>query len=339
MKIHITQLGGHLGSFAGDCAMIQISSGFAAYVIVIDTGSSVIWDGGNKDFQRQVENAFRGHPNVHRWLITTHFHDDHFNRTRADMVRWSEWFHGSKRENTPTTGNLISGSQRLLEVKEAHGWSLFLDAYAPDWSSGSAKDENDLSLAIACYASNGFSGFSFLSFGDMTLEGEQRLTMGSIFPADFVKYPHHGSENNYLKYFSYGICKTILISGDSGSAANTAVKLLEGNPGTAIRVLAKTSDAWKQFSESWARKCSLKSSLYGADVQLGRRIDIDWESGVGLWATKPDVKLCEAQSLRVVPVTLGSRNKESPQWVPSIPYERDLLAACALRSWEDPRRG
>jgi hypothetical protein len=79
-------------------------------------------------------------------------------------------------------GRSSRGSRHLLTATDGEGWSFFLDAYAPDWSLGGFSDENDLSLAVAFFVSNGKGGASFLSFGDLTPEGEARLAMGSLFP-------------------------------------------------------------------------------------------------------------------------------------------------------------
>lgn len=286
--------------------MLELQCGMKNYVFVIDTGSPKIWD-TSSHFKTWV-NAAGYAKIVDRKLITTHFHADHHDSMRAGGVKWDEWIHGQGMKNTPKDGTLVpGGGKRLLEGTEGD-WTFRLDAYAPDWSTigDDPSDENDLSLAIAFYVSNGLDGLSFLSFGDMTKDGEARLGLGHLFCSTVAKYPHHGSNNNFLNYFGLGCNKMILISGDSGSAVETVVNLLNANAEVAVRVLCGTREAWQQFGRSWETRCRLYPDCLNTDVQVGDRLVIEWTSGFGFSGASTQVTLVNSKKLAKVPTRRGS---------------------------------
>lgn len=313
MHIKIRQFGGHKGSYAGDCALIEIDAGPDSQVIVIDTGADKVWAHGD-EFRQRVTGGLQHRAHVPRTLITTHFHADHYSESRVSQVEWDHWFHGEKIGGTPADGTRVIGNQRVLTGTEAGGanpFSFFVDCWAPDWTGATPLDENDLSLAVAVYASNGLGGFSFLSFGDMTKAAESRMTR-PFFPVDVAKFPHHGSYvDNYLKYFDYGVCDHVLMSGDSGSAVESVKALQAVDPVPSVSMLVRTPDAAEQFKHAWETACKVNPDYNSANVAVGGDMVLTWESGESEWGDQATLAHDGCLYLRVRTRKVSSRRSET----------------------------
>ena len=290
MNITITQLGGHLGSYAGDCAIVQIQSDSQSCVVVIDTGDSTAVP--LPAFKKAVRDAYTA-TGGSLSLITTHAHKDHHDQGKADYAIKSlgaTWYHGDRLTGSWDGGKFVCGTSsasslpapNILSGKDNSGWVWLVDSWSPDWRSGSApSDENDLSLATAVYASNGVHGFSFITLGDLTPDGARRLAW-PLFIADVAKFPHHGSENNRIDFFTsslLGVRDTVLISGDSGTAARTVLWLYGQNPSVKARVLLRTKDADTSFKQAWQTLYVLDPvTASKVDLHAGKDVILSWSS-------------------------------------------------------------
>jgi hypothetical protein len=291
MNITITQLGGHLGSYAGDCAIIQIQSDSHSCVVVIDTGDSTAVPAAT--FKKLVGDAHKATGGSVA-LITTHRHKDHYDEEKAGYVVKTlkgAWYHGDKVTGGAWGGGtFVCGSSdpgrlqvpNILAGKDQSGWVWQVDCWAPDWTLGAPSDENDVSLATAVYASNGIDGFSFITLGDLTPDGARRLAW-PLFIADIAKFPHHGSENNRIDFFSSsllgGVRDTVLISGDSTTAAPTVLWLYGQNPSVKARVLLRTDAADTHFKKAWQALYELnKATASKVDLHAGKDVTLGWSS-------------------------------------------------------------
>ncbi|KIG15355.1 hypothetical protein DB30_05687 [Enhygromyxa salina] len=88
MTVTITQFGGHTGSFAGDCAVVEVDDESGKHVVIIDTGDSVIWD-SNASLANYVR-APASSKGAQVILVTTYFHRDHFNTDVVGQFRNGE---------------------------------------------------------------------------------------------------------------------------------------------------------------------------------------------------------------------------------------------------------
>lgn len=253
MSVEITQFGGHIGSTAGDCAVVAIDDGPSSLVLVIDTGASSVWKKSG-ELAKYARQRLPERAKAPIWLITTHFHEDHYNLERASALKADQqiysdeaWVNAGKPDLAAKAAPLKAGANLVLNSKTCR-----VCCYAPP--AENTADQNDQSMAVEVTA----NGVSFLSFGDMTCKAYERLTKstGPLPLAGTIKYPHHGNpKENYLPYFEQSLASNaVLISGDSRSGVGTTIQaLLERNVG-AVYLLARTPEAKAEFRRSWTKQ-------------------------------------------------------------------------------------
>ncbi len=170
MGVRVKHFGGHVGSKAGDCAVITIDAQAYSEIVIIDTAASIIWQ------KNELKNYVLSQLEDRDWpitLITTHFHEDHYRQDNIQGLTISRHiysqraFEASGLQNTAGKVHLpLQAGEN--EIRKADTGYL-LKCYVPP--GGQLDDQNDLSMAVYLEADN----FSFLSFGDMTKHAYLRL--------------------------------------------------------------------------------------------------------------------------------------------------------------------
>jgi len=302
MSVTVTQLGGHTGSYAGDCAIVEVDDKSGKHIVIIDTGDSVIW----KDVSlAKYVRSLKTFKNAKVTLVTTHFHRDHFNPDVVAQFKSGEIdLHvysnaAAKSVKFPGLGNGVKVmSLDKGETKVDLGSSAKLTYYVPP-TGLHFDDQNDLSMAVRV----GCDDFSYLSFGDMTKDAYLRLAKhlgGHLASATVTKYPHHGNfPNNYIDYYNRNLFGTaVLISGNSLSrVTETITALLNRNVG-AVYCLAGTDDAKTAFRDCWKAPNRPVYLSEGAVVKASGVSVIDHN----------------ATYLTVIEKSMGRRSKQTDSW-------------------------
>ncbi len=328
MNITITQLGGHSTSYAGDCAIIKIKSEVGSSVVVIDTGASAALSQGT--FEALV-GAANDDVKGKLVLIATHQHADHFDMDKVGVVTKlkGSWYHGDNYANEDwgkggayacnSGGEAGPKTPRILTAKDSDGWVCAVDCWAPAWTAKDwpkSKDENHFSLATAVYVWNSATKdanevFCFYTLGDITQEGYTRLPPLPL-AADVAKFPHHGSDGNRISYFQsadvVNYLATVLISGDSGTAASTVGWLYKVQPILAMRAAFRTSASQADFESKWATWHNVQGKGAQVDLEAGTDAVVNWSSDK---TDTVNVGLTDARSykLRATGKTSRSVNK------------------------------
>jgi hypothetical protein len=266
----ITQYPGQWGSFAGDCAVVETPTRF--WVIDLGTTKKFATQDQPVKRALTLAKALKDQGKTGS-LIITHFHDDHtaggaeLNKLNAVF---SKLYYGSTTDDVVTKalaakfeGAFSNGKLKKLTVastvnkiqdEDAGSCTIGVSILTP--ANVAKPTENCMSLGVLfTLTPKGATQptFSFLSLGDMTpnaadavvskvqtvLAGgakkqkqkkKAKLEPGTL---SLLKFPHHGSEKNYIPSLDHLIGDTtqVIISGYTGTAPTSLQSLRAQNPG------------------------------------------------------------------------------------------------------------
>lgn len=284
-RLTIFQLGGSEGSTAGDCGFIKAESEQGKAHCVIDLGTSAEGQSSliEKEFDQESEGV----------LLVTHLHADHTGRAQPPVhftrkkwkavhskslhhVRFGEgsknqtdqWFTRWTNHRVPEENGEIIWTASLGED------TARLSVIMPDFDEVKQRveskgkwDENEASLGalLEVRSREGALRFSFLTLGDMVPANSpavlEVLKARDCDWIDVLKFPHHGSDNNYLECITTvldmsrraGRPTSVLISGFTSGEMKSWDKLIRDEARSVTLLVRNNSAATNLLSLSKLR--------------------------------------------------------------------------------------
>lgn len=223
MPVRYTQFGGFTGSYAGDCAVINVDQ---THFCVIDAGRGSQGDNGVEAVcgKRPTRDHRVVSPAIPAslTLVASHFHDDHIARGNNWKIyrRLKAMFHcgaaatqggqaaRQAAANILPIGDVTRTPKIVFTGAGGDGFLAMVTSIAPHFKNTAPNlDENDASLASVIQVLHGTTLlWSCLSLGDMTPRSGnssvtklvQALQFKPKAGFDCVKLSHHGSSANFL---------------------------------------------------------------------------------------------------------------------------------------------
>lgn len=212
--LEINQIGGYLGSYAGDAGYI-LGPDFG---VIIDWGSTFAGDGPGRTVIKALKNVLPLLNYKRKQAIITHFHRDHCGfadapKAGAFMKKMGlEVYHfvysgqGSAKTYYQKLFSKIPKNKvkQLTDTSPMYVlWNTTVEAsdyrlalLLADPTGFNTKFENTYSGGAYLSVLSPGRTFSFLTTGDMDPKSSGPA-LGFVKKADVVKYPHHGSGGNW----------------------------------------------------------------------------------------------------------------------------------------------